>query len=234
MSVLPVFELECDHAELGPGLAATVFLGLDRAWMSFGTHRLYGGCLTRTTVLGVLLLLPLLHVPASVGQVNLSPDQLRELFLHPPDDCRIMMRWWWFGPGVTTPEIRQELEQIKAAGVGGVEIATLYPLALDNTQTGFRNLTFLSDEHIEHLRFAASEARKLGLRVDITLGSGWPFGGPHIPITQAAGGMRVEVVAITSGSTAIAIPSVTAGEQLLGVFLVRCTGGALAFKEATQ
>ena len=34
MSVLPVFELECDHAELGPGLAATVFLG----WTGRGCH----------------------------------------------------------------------------------------------------------------------------------------------------------------------------------------------------
>jgi hypothetical protein len=190
--------------------------------------------LTRITVLGVLLFFPLLRVPASVGQVDLSPDQLRESFLHPPDDCRIMMRWWWFGPGVTKPELRRDLEEIKASGVGGVEIATLYALALDDAQTGFHNLNFLSDEHIEHLRFAASEARKLGLRVDITLGSGWPFGGPHIPITQAAGGMRVEVVAISSGSTAIAVPSVTAGEQLLSVFLVPSTRGALAFKEATQ
>ena len=23
--------------------------------------------------------------------------------------------------------------------------------------------------------------------MDLTLGSGWPFGGPHIPIAQAAG-----------------------------------------------
>jgi len=48
-----------------------------------------------------------------------------------------MMRWWWFGPGVTKPEIKRELEQMKAAGIGGVEIATLYPLALDDPQTGF-------------------------------------------------------------------------------------------------
>jgi len=99
---------------------------------------------------------------------------------------------WWFGPGMTKSEIGRELEQMKAAGIGGVEIATLYPLGLDDTQTGFHNLTFLSNEHIEHLRFAASEARNRGLRVDITLGSGWPFGGRHIPITQAAGRMRVE------------------------------------------
>ena len=109
------------------------------------------------------------------------------------------MRWWWFGPSATNPELRHELEQMKAAGIGGVEIATLYPLALDDPATGFHNYDFVSDEHLEHLRYAADEARRLGFRVDVTLGSGWPFGGPHIPVTQAAGALRVEAVPVPAG-----------------------------------
>ncbi len=102
------------------------------------------------------------------------------------------MRWWWFGPAATKPELQRELEQMKAAGIGGVEVATLYPLALDDPATGFHNYDFLSDEYIDDLRFAAEEAARLGLRMDVTLGSGWPFGGPAIPVTQAAGELRVE------------------------------------------
>jgi hypothetical protein len=143
-----------------------------------------------------------------------------------------MMRWWWFGPGVTKPEIQRELEQMKAAGIGGVEIATLYPLALDDPQTGFRNLPYLSDEYIDALRFAAAEARRLGMRTDITLGSGWPFGGPRIAITQAAGQMRVETVAIASGARSIAVPSISTGEELIAAFLVPGSGDGLAFKDA--
>jgi len=32
-----------------------------------------------------------------------TPANVRDLaqaFAHPPDDSRIMMRWWWFGPRV--------------------------------------------------------------------------------------------------------------------------------------
>ena len=86
-----------------------------------------------------------------------------------------MVRWWWFGPAVSKPELQRELEEIKAEGIGGVEIATLYPLALDDPKTGFHNQQFLSEEHLDAIRFAATTARKLGLRVDITLGSGWPL-----------------------------------------------------------
>jgi alpha-L-rhamnosidase len=181
---------------------------------------------------GLGLLLLFLWVSVSVAQGPPSHAQLAQSFAHPPDDCRIMVRWWWFGPAVTKSEIKQELEQMKLAGIGGVEIATLYPLALDDPQSGFHNLEFLSDEHIDALRYAASEARQLGLRVDITLGSGWPFGGPHIPITQAAGVMRVEAVSIPPGSSSVRIPSIGTGEYLGAVFLAPGTGDAVDFHRA--
>ena len=98
------------------------------------------------TVFSVLLFFALSRIPKILAQADPSLAQLTESFAHPPDDSRIMMRWWWFGPGVTKPEIQHELEQMKAAGIGGVEIAVLYPLALDDSQTGFHNLPYLSDE----------------------------------------------------------------------------------------
>lgn len=171
---------------------------------------------------------------SSVPQAGDAIDELHAGFAHPPDDCRIMMRWWWFGPSATKPEIERELNQMKTAGIGGVEIATLYPLELDNQSTGFRNYPFVSDEHLENIRFAAEIARKLGLRVDITLGSGWPFGGPHIPITQAAGELRVEAVAALAGSDSVAIPALESGERAITAFLIPGTGVGLDLKRAKR
>jgi len=124
--------------------------------------------------------------------------EVQHLFVSPPADARPMMRWWWFGPAVVKPELEREILAMKAGGIGGFEIQPVYPLALDDPQTGFHNLPYLSDEYIDALRFAASEARTLGMRVDLALGSGWPFGGPHIPLTQAAGLMRIETIAINT------------------------------------
>lgn len=103
-----------------------------------------------------------------------------------------MMRWWWFGPAVTHQELDRELQAMKAAGIGGVEIQPVYPLALDDPSNGIRNLRFLSPEFFEALRFAVKRGQQLGLRVDLTLGSGWPFGGPKIPRELAAPRLRVE------------------------------------------
>jgi hypothetical protein len=106
-----------------------------------------------------------------------------------------MMRWWWFGPAVTRTELERELRAMKAGGIGGVEIQPVYPYSVDDPAKGVRNLTYLSPEFLDALQFAASKARELGLRVDLTLGSGWPYGGPHIPLDQAAGRLRIEKTA---------------------------------------
>jgi hypothetical protein len=173
-------------------------------------------------------------VPAPFHAQMTDPASLRVAFAHPPDDARIMMRWWWFGPAITKPEITAELEQMKAAGIGGVEVATLYPLALDDPATGFHNLSWLSDEHLDALRFAADEARRLGLRIDVTLCSGWPFGGPHIPVTQAAGKLRVESIPAPASHASIPVPAMEAGESLLAVFLASGTGADLHLSSVQQ
>ncbi|HEY1579844.1 MAG TPA: glycosyl hydrolase [Terracidiphilus sp.] len=182
----------------------------------------------------VLACFPLL-VAAQQGSTQGDPAQaLHRGFAHPPDDSRIMMRWWWFGPAATKPELQRELEQMKAAGIGGVEIATLYPLALDDAGSGFHNYDFVSNEHIENLRFAINEARRLGMRVDMTLDSGWPFGGPHIPVTQAAGELRVQTAAAQIDSTSVAIPSLEAGEKLIAAFVSPAADAGTDFRHATQ
>ena len=153
-----------------------------------------------------------------------DPDQasdltsLREAFVHPPEDSKIMMRWWWFGPAVSNDELEREIRLMKAGGIGGFEVQPVYPLALDDPSRDFKNDLFLSDTFIQALRFASSKAQELGLRMDLTLGSGWPYGGPAVPVTQAAGQLRVEISSIKPATDRIPLPSLGAGEQLLAVF----------------
>src|SRR5438270_12427662 len=123
-----------------------------------------------------------------------DPPSIAELqrgFQHPPDDARIMVRWWWFGPAVTKPELEREMRVMKQGGIGGFEVQPTYALELDNPALGIKNLPYMSDEFLEMLRFTGEKAKEIGLRMDLTLGSGWPFGGPHIPIELASPRLRV-------------------------------------------
>src|SRR5438477_11728800 len=104
-------------------------------------------------------------------------SDLQTGFEQPPNDAKIMMRWWWFGPAVTKPELEREMRLMKEGGIGGFEVQAVYPLSPDDPAKGIKNLPFLSDEFIDALRFVSAKARELGLRMDLTLGSGWPYGG---------------------------------------------------------
>jgi hypothetical protein len=159
---------------------------------------------------------------ASMTGAFQSPDgieSLRKHFVKPPNDSKIMMRWWWFGAAVSHPEVERELRVMKDAGIGGVEIQPVYPLALDDAQTGIKNLPYLSPEFLEAVHFASTTARAMGMRVDITIGSGWPFGGPHTPVTQAAGRLRFQNVIVPEGAHSVPVPAIENGEKLIAAFI---------------
>jgi hypothetical protein len=51
--------------------------------------------------------------------------------------------------------------------------------------------------------------------------SGWPFGGPHIPVTQAAGMLRCDRVPVPAAASSVRMPYLENGEKLLAVFLAK-------------
>lgn len=187
--------------------------------------------LNRVTKFVLMLLLLALTGSEAFGDVN----DLRKNFERPPDDARIMMRWWWFGPSVTKAEIERELRVMKEGGIGGVEVQPVYPLLPDDPKTGHRNSPYLSDEFLDMLKFAAQKSKELGMRFDLTLGSGWSFGGAKTPITEAAGQLRVERVKIEKNTKRLPVPSMIPAEKLLGIFYFRTSAKAdteYSFREA--
>src|SRR5271157_2277539 len=168
----------------------------------------------RLAALTVLCLLAAVWLPAAD-----SLSDLQESFHRPPDDARIMVRWWWFGPSATKPELERELRTMKEGGIGGVEVQPTYPLALDDPATGFHNFKYLSPEFLDALTFTGQKAQELGLRMDLTLCSGWPYGGPHISIDQAAGRLRVVRVTAPADAGKLPLPQLAEGEKPIAAFL---------------
>jgi hypothetical protein len=179
---------------------------------------------------GILLVISM--VPAAIQDSGVT--KIRELFLNPPDDCRVMMRWWWFGPAVTTAELEREMQLMKEGGIGGIEVQPVYPVALDDVEAGIKNLPYLSDSFLDMIRFTSEKARELGLRMDLTLGSGWPYGGPQVPIREAAGKLRIVRVRATEGSRRIPIPAQSSAERLMAVFLCQTENRAIVADRIRQ
>ena len=128
-----------------------------------------------------------------------------------------MMRWWWFGPSVDDGEIDRELTAMAQAGLGGVELAFVYPLGEAATAFG-------SEEFSRHVRHAATRAHELGLRFDLTLGSGWSFGGPHIAPAHAARQLHWDVREIGAAPTRIRTSSAWPGDDFVAAYLADGAG----------
>lgn len=154
----------------------------------------------------------------SLAAAQGDSGSLHRGFVNPPLEARPMMRWWWFGPATVKPELRKELETMRNAGIGGVEIQPVYPLMLDDPAKGIENYRYLSPQFLDDVGFANRTARSLGLRVDITLGSGWPYGGPKTTLALAAG--KLKVAALPVDGTIPLPPALKDGESLVASFLV--------------
>ena len=137
----------------------------------------------------------------------------------PPDDARPMVRWWWFGPAVDNKELARELAAMKQGGFGGVEIQPVYPMEQDDAARGIHNETYLSPAFLGHVSFANKTARALGLRVDMTLSSGWPYGGPHVAVSESASRLRVVHIAVPANAADFALPAIMSGEKLVASFI---------------
>jgi hypothetical protein len=151
-----------------------------------------------------------------------SWKELQSDFENPPASARPMVRWWWPGGDVTDGEIARELRIIKDAGLGGVEIQS-FKDGLNPAPSGEvarRVDSFLTPEWFRHVKFAIEEGGRLGLDVDLTFGSGWPFGGPHIPLELSSQRLMVHQTAVT-GPTKFSgrFPGapIAAGEKLVAV-----------------
>ena len=154
-----------------------------------------------------------------LGSAVWAATPLADGFRNPPAEARVMVRWWWFGPAVTKAGLEREMKLMKEGGFGGFEVQPVYPLTLDDPSRGLINLRYLSPEFLEMVRFTAETAKRLGLRMDMTLGSGWPFGGPHIPLELAAGRLRVDRRPVDGSTSALALPALNPAERLVAAFL---------------
>ena len=103
---------------------------------------------------------------------------------------------------------------MKDAGIGGFEVQPVYPLTLDDPSKGLINLRYLSPEFLAAVSSTARTAHELGLRMDMTMGSGWPFGGPHITPELAAEGLHCLRIPIKEGARTIPGPQLQTGPAI--------------------
>ncbi len=100
----------------------------------------------------------------------------------PTRESRPGLRWWWLGSAVDRQNLTWNLEQYAKAGIGAVEITPIYGVQ----GNGENDIPYLSPRWMEMLRYTEAENNRLDIETDMATGTGWPFGGPWVPLSEAA------------------------------------------------
>ena len=104
-------------------------------------------------------------------------------------------RWWWIGNAVNEKDLASTLSTYQQAGFGGVEIAPIYGAI------GYEKkyINYLSTAWVHMLNYTVATAGKLKMGVDLTTGTGWPFGGPQVTLDYAASKMIIQHYQVQAG-----------------------------------
>lgn len=107
-------------------------------------------------------------------------DEVFDMFVNPRNYHKPFVRWWWNGDRVTAKEALRELDIMKEAGIGGVEIN---PIKWNENadDIGIKELTWGSPEWLDVVEATVKGAKEKGIVCDMIVGSGWPYGGEHVP-----------------------------------------------------
>lgn len=123
-------------------------------------------------------------------------------FVSPPSEARPFVRWWWNGNQITANEIKRQLDVLKTAGIGGVEINPI-GMPEEAIDIGAKEIEWLSSEWNQLLVLAAKEAKKRGLISDLIVGSGWPFGGEFLKESETIQRVITNTISYSGGSEII-------------------------------
>ena len=103
--------------------------------------------------------------------------------------------WWWHGSAVDKTNLTHELQRFHDAGLGGVQFTPIFGVKGGEAQ----DIPYLSSTWMEMMNHTVTEARRLGLGADMTLGTGWCFGGPTVSDQDANASVVVKTFDVATG-----------------------------------
>lgn len=110
-------------------------------------------------------------------------------------DARPWAYWWWMGSAVDKESLAWNLKACRDAGYGGLHVIPIYGVK------GYEDkyIDYLSPKWMEMLAFTVEEAKRLGMGIDMTTGTGWCFGGPNVPDQDSCANIVVQVHKVKAG-----------------------------------
>ena len=136
------------------------------------------------------------HLLTTLILASLSMTANAQQWPEVQQEAKAGARWWWLGSAVDKENLRWNMQEYANHGIGALEITPIYGVqgndALEITPiygvqgNEANNIPYLSDRWMEMLREVQKNGLELGIEVDMATGTGWPFGGPWVPLEESA------------------------------------------------
>ncbi len=178
--------------------------------------------------------------PAQPAAPASSTTLTQHTFANPPTSVRPKYRWWMPLAYTDDAELRSELDQMKAAGAGGAEVA---PFGVDgtgnNTSPFLDKYGFGTPLWADKVRTMLAGAKADDLSLDLTIGPRWPATVPTVTDVNdpAASQQIVFTDEFAKGGTArdgtlptnfnVTLPA-GAQPNLIAALVARCTDAGCA------
>ncbi len=114
--------------------------------------------------------------------IALSVTAIAQSWPTPTIEAKPGTRWWWLGSAVDKENLHWNLRQYVDHGIGAVEITPIYGVQGNEKN----NIPYLSNQWMDMLRYTQEQCSKNGIELDMATGTGWPFGGPWVPLEESA------------------------------------------------
>ena len=122
-----------------------------------------------------------------------SSDAKSLAWPEPTEEMRPWVYNWWMGSAVDAAGLEYQCRELADKGFGGFHVIPIYGANGPGNRYRAQWKPLLSPEWIDAWNEAASQAKRHGLGIDLTMGSGWCFGGPWIDKDHAASsGIKVK------------------------------------------
>lgn len=121
-------------------------------------------------------------IVSSIVLLILSVTAFSQSWPTPTAEAKPGTRWWWLGSAVDKENLKWSLKEYANHGIGAVEITPLY--GVQGNQSN--NIPFLSEKWMEMLRYTQEQCNNNSIEIGMATGTGWPFGGPWVPLKESA------------------------------------------------
>jgi hypothetical protein len=126
-------------------------------------------------------------------------ENIKNQFLNPSQSAQPKVYWWILNGNLDTVRAKQELREMKEAGIGGFDFFEIGVPRQDTMIPG--GPAFMSDESVKLIEFAVKEAGKLGLTMGLNLSSSWNAGGSWVEPKHGGKSLYVAKTTVTGNST---------------------------------